>query len=55
MFLFDSPFPNTSGLGVIYFEIDALIKLDTAKGIGPDKVSPLVLQKCAATLAEPLI
>ena len=30
------------------------MKLNTIKGIGPDSVSPLLLRKCAATLAEPL-
>ena len=34
---------------------DALVKLATRNEVGPDKVSPLVLQKCVATLAEYLI
>lgn len=33
---------------------DALLKLDTTKGCGPDNISPLVLKHCADVLADPL-
>ena len=46
-------------IGNIYFEcaemLEALISIDTSKSIGPDKISPLLLHKCAESVAKPFI
>ena len=45
-------------LGHIFFTnnniLDALIELNVKKSIGPDKVQPILLQKCATSLSIPL-
>ena len=45
-------------IGHIQFEskhvLEALMNLDIKKGIGPDKVSPILLQECADSLSRSL-